>query len=446
METKPFHLQSPESIAKEYGGNKQQIAQAMQMGILDPTAGTLAGMFIDRMRAAQMQEQTPQQTVAQQVFNPQPPAPPPPPPGGAPPPPPGMGAPPMGAPPPGGLGATAPAMQAGMAPPPPMGAPPGMAMGGLASLPIPDQMFDEPDNGGYAGGGLVAFAEAGAVKAKPKNVVRVPSFVYEDLPDTLYGVSSNASKNLETLKGLVNYKDDFGKRVSEYATNTLSPEGQAAQKKQDMWMTLAQIGAKMAQTPGSFLQATSAGIEGALPGAQAAAKERRAGQVAALQMGAEQEKSYNERQAQLAQAALQMVEKYGSFAEAMKTRDMQYLISQMDNSTKIAVANIGASAQRDSARISSEGYAKSADATFKAQRVALWGQAVEGARSAYFNQAGVKKAYDAKGMSEDDAINDLATKQFNKALATALPGAVGGGGPSSSGMPDLPPGYVVEQR
>lgn len=160
METKPFNLQSPESIAKEYGGNKQKIAQAMQMGILDPTAGTLAGMFIDRMRAAQMQEQTPQQTVAQQVFNPQPPAPPPPPPGGAPPP--GMGAPPPG-PPMGGP----PPMMGGAPPPPPGppmgGPPPGMAMGGIASLPIPDQMFDEPDNGGYAGGGLVAFAHGGGV-------------------------------------------------------------------------------------------------------------------------------------------------------------------------------------------------------------------------------------------------------------------------------------------
>ena len=52
METKPFTMQSPEQIAKDYAGNKQKIAEAMQMGIVDPTAGTLAGMFIDRMRSA----------------------------------------------------------------------------------------------------------------------------------------------------------------------------------------------------------------------------------------------------------------------------------------------------------------------------------------------------------------------------------------------------------
>jgi len=151
---KPFSIQSPEDIAKEYAGNKQKIAQAMQMGVVDPTAGVLAGMFIDRMRSAQAQEGIPQATVAQQVM------------GGAPP----VPAPPLPA---GGLGATsqaAPPMtpEMGMAPPmPAMPAPQeatmGMADGGLAMLPVPDTMFDEPTNGGYAGGGIVAFADGGGI-------------------------------------------------------------------------------------------------------------------------------------------------------------------------------------------------------------------------------------------------------------------------------------------
>lgn len=163
METQPYNLQSPEQIAKDYGGNKQKIAQAMQMGIVDPTAGTLAGMFIDRMRQAQMQEQAPQQTVAQQVM------------GGLPP-----QAPPQAPPPPqGGLGATPQAGPQGGPPMAPQGAPqemidvpmpsdeaaPGMAAGGLTDLSVPDNMFDEPTNGGfndgYAGGGLVAFGGGG---------------------------------------------------------------------------------------------------------------------------------------------------------------------------------------------------------------------------------------------------------------------------------------------
>lgn len=145
---KPFSIQSPEDIAKEYAGNKQRIAQAMQLGVVNPTAGVLAGMFIDRMRSAQMQEAVAPPTVAQQVM------------GGVPP------APPVPTPPAGGLGATpqaAPPM-APMAPPMPApgGAPMGMADGGLVGIPVPETMFDEPDNGGYAGGGLVAFAAGGS--------------------------------------------------------------------------------------------------------------------------------------------------------------------------------------------------------------------------------------------------------------------------------------------
>lgn len=154
---KPFSIQSPEEIAKEYGGNKQKIGEAMQMGIVDPTAGVLAGMFIDRMRSAQMQEQAPQNTVAQQVMGGLPAAPAQVPP-----------APQPGAP--AGLGAIAPQGGAPMeAPVPEMAMPEevpmGMAMGGIAGLPVPDDMFDEPSNGGfndgYAGGGIVAFADGG---------------------------------------------------------------------------------------------------------------------------------------------------------------------------------------------------------------------------------------------------------------------------------------------
>ena len=162
---KPFSIQAPEDIAKEYAGNKQKIAQAAQMGTIDPTAAVLAGMFIDRMRSAQVMEGAQQPTVAQQVLGGVPPQ------GAGAPPPPPMGAPqdmapPMGAPmapPP----MAPPPQDMGMAPPPPEMdmVPQGMADGGLAMLPVPDTMFDEPSNGGfddgYAGGGMVAFAPGG---------------------------------------------------------------------------------------------------------------------------------------------------------------------------------------------------------------------------------------------------------------------------------------------
>ena len=143
METKAYGIQSPESLAKEYGGNKQKIAKAVQLGILDPTAAVLAGMFIDRVRNAAQEEQGPQTTVAQQVLGGQPPAPP-------------------QGPPQAGLQAAA---------PPPMRMAYGGQVGvsnnqvpepamerGLDGIPIPDNMFD------YAGGGMVAFGSGGDVQ------------------------------------------------------------------------------------------------------------------------------------------------------------------------------------------------------------------------------------------------------------------------------------------
>ena len=61
---KPMSLTSPESIAREYKGNKKAIANAARMGLIDPTAALMAGMFIDRMRSAASEEQKADTTVA----------------------------------------------------------------------------------------------------------------------------------------------------------------------------------------------------------------------------------------------------------------------------------------------------------------------------------------------------------------------------------------------
>lgn len=404
METKPFDLQSPIKIASEYGGNKQKIAEASKMGIVDPTAALLAGMFIDRMRSAQQAEMTPQQTVAQQVFSPQPP---PPPPGAMP-----QGGPPRGGPPRGG-----PPMPMGGAPmpppPPPQGGPPmGMASGGLMSIPVPDAMFDEPDNGGYANGGIVAFAAGDSVsglRAKWEKIIRdpraskadkeavfsqlkqaqqetysTPSLISE-VPNVFNALRKDTSTPLNVVPGSypgapnsapvfapraapgntpgllnqVNTKltpqeiassgyvppsaaapvtarptaprmgvptapvapvaptattatgdgldDEYNKMLKgNYADRTaaitdiktlmgadkarpeldalreankkaLSPEEQKKDREQDMWMTLAQIGAGMAATKSpSFMQAAGESIQAALPGMIADRKARKA--------------------------------------------------------------------------------------------------------------------------------------------------------------------------
>jgi hypothetical protein len=151
--------------------------------------------------------------------------------------------------------------------------PPYASGGGLSELPIPDNMFDESRNGGfddgYAGGGLVAFAAGDAVDADEDK---------DGNPDTYFGYNykdptANAAMR-DKLFGVPESK--YSKEYEADLLERRTPEAQGKRRKEDMWMTLGQIGARMAQTPGSILQAAAAGIGEALPGARESAKERRA--------------------------------------------------------------------------------------------------------------------------------------------------------------------------
>ena len=142
---KPMSLTSPESIAREYKGNKKAIANAARMGLVDPTAALMAGMFIDRMRNAASEEQKTDTTVVQDTFGipaapQQPPQGMPQPQQAAPQPQPQM---PQMPQPQGIPGAQMAAAQPRMAP-------------GVEGLPTGDV-------GNYAGGGIVAFADRGLV-------------------------------------------------------------------------------------------------------------------------------------------------------------------------------------------------------------------------------------------------------------------------------------------
>jgi hypothetical protein len=145
--------------------------------------------------------------------------------------------------------------------------------GGLSDMPLPDDMFDENRNGGfddgYAGGGLVAFATGAAVDADEDG---------DGNPDTYFGYNyKDPSANAAMRDRLFGVPES--KYAQEYEADLLqrrSPEALGKRRKEDMWMALGQIGARMAQTPGSIFQAAGAGISEALPGIAASAKERRA--------------------------------------------------------------------------------------------------------------------------------------------------------------------------
>ena len=389
METKPYNLQSPEQIAKDYGGNKQKIAEAMQMGILDPTAGTLAGMFIDRMRSAAQAEAVPQQTVAQQTFAP--PAPPAPPAG--------LGAtpqaaamPPMNATPP--MGAVPPQEMPMMA----MGGmvPPYASGGGLSDMPLPDGMFDEPSNGGYgdgyAGGGMVAFAGSGLVKdknkpkgiaallANPDEVVEADEEVVNSkgtttdvldeaaveqtgdigvskrkaapavvttlpgtdyaVPSEMYGRSADPFSNFDKYNEMAPRKTKRAEQLQAYLDANLDPETQKARAKDDFMAAIGVLGAKMASTPGSLLQSFSAGAAEAIPQLSASAKERQAAEREAINTLVAEERTGNKELLDRADAAYEMSKDYGTFADAMKDRDFKAKLEREGFDVRILEARL----------------------------------------------------------------------------------------------------------
>ena len=337
METKPYRIQSPEDIAKDYGGNKQKIAQAMQMGVVDPTAGVLAGMFIDRMRSAQVQEMAPQLSVAQQVMGGVPQAP--------------------GAVPPGGLGMTPPApppMAPGMAPPmgdmpmgappaPPMGAPPmGMADGGLAMLPIPETMFDEPMDGEYADGGIVAFREAGLTSTPDYSVLQQMLAEYGD-----------EARGRQEYGTLYQPKREASERLRQFYGDALSEEAQKKRGKQDLNSFLMSFGAKLASTRGPLLSAAGEAAGQTLPGYQESVKERRAEQRDALKQLAADEGMTNAEQREFAKYMMGRKDKRADLAQnlaqftsadarARAQLESGERTSAADNAARIRAALIGA--------------------------------------------------------------------------------------------------------
>lgn len=385
---RPFSIQAPQQVAEAYGGNKQKIMQAAQMGIVDPTAAVLAGMFIDRMRSAQVQEAGNKPTIAQQVMGGAPPAP---------------SAPQSSLPPSGGLGATpqaappmAPEMPQGMADGGSVYAAPYTQGGGLSDAPIPDTMFDEPSNGGfgdgYAGGGLVAFGDGGPVTyedfarvipeqesagsgdykahnrqsgalgryqlmpataqalARRLGKAYDPRMLVSDSPEarayqdalgqaamqeawkygkgdaglaalyyhggpnqrkwgqntqqyrddilsrlgkpkleeqdiqTAEGRRRSLEQDIGTAKGLFADLPDAGlDEAKAYYRKQLDPAEREKDRKQDMWMALAQIGAGMASSNSPyFLQAAGEAMAAALPGISASQKERKAAERDAI--------------------------------------------------------------------------------------------------------------------------------------------------------------------
>ena len=304
------------------------------MGIVDPTAGVLAGMFIDRMRAAAQAETVPQQTIAQQVM-----APPAPAPAQVPP------APQPGAP--AGLGAIAPQGGAPMPEAPmaaPQEAPMGMAEGGLAGLPVPDGMFDEPSNGGfndgYAGGGIVALADGGpaledefdATFGRPAQP-QAPSY---------YGYSMDPRQNMAIARELMGTPETkYSGMLEKDMLETIDPAAMEKRRKSRTWDAVTELGLRLMGTSSpNFLSALGEAGMGTLPGVREAARLDKADQKFARKALADLESGRNTQKAQLAGQAIQMQQMAIQGYEAQTGRDFQATQNQLNRDLELRITNI----------------------------------------------------------------------------------------------------------
>jgi hypothetical protein len=407
-----YQIQDPKRVAALFGGDTLKIADAIQRNIIDPVSGTLAGMYIKDVQNGKMAQQgNALPTIAQQAL-----APLAPPMGGMGPPPGappmgGMGAPPMGAPPMGGMPPAPPMGDMGA---PPMGAPPmGMADGGLAALPVPESMFDEPMDGEYAGGGIVAFASGGT---------------------DFYGMSTDLGANLGMLQDRFKPETEFTEREAQYIRDTLSPEAQKKRRDNDLALAGLGLASALMTTPGGIPAGIGKGLENITPILRESAKERRAEEREAISVGAQRELGRNKEQRELLNTGLGMVEKAGGFAEAAKTRDFQMVIARMDDTTKRYLGQLSADTTLQAGRERNKSIAdyqtkeeNKQKAAQKAALVQLSGKAGQMALTELQKDTKYLRAV-REGRNEDarKLLNAASARYFNDMLANA--GIDGAGG------------------
>jgi hypothetical protein len=255
--------------------------------------------------------------------------------------------------------------------------PPYASGGGLSDMPLPDGMFDEPSNGGfgdgYAGGGIVAFLTGGEVKDKEKekdprdvngdgvvdgNDIFVPGqkddkdlsvlqkrgMMFGSIPSGYGGYDDTLGGNLETINQEAPRLVKRYEQYQAYLDKMLDPEERKKSKKEDMWLALGQIGARMATTPGSLLQAAGAGISEALPGIAAAAKERRGEARAVIKDMMDQERIGNKEVMERANMALDMLKGYNVNEKSFQDQNFTNVLTRLGFDTDIVKANIMAGA------------------------------------------------------------------------------------------------------
>jgi hypothetical protein len=231
----------------------------------------------------------------------------------------------------------------------PPGAPPmGMADGGLAALPISESMFDEPMDGEYAGGGIVAFAKGDEVDYD--EILRKDMAYYRD-PQNF----------MRDYAALYQPKRESAERVNQFNKDLLSEEGQKKFKEQSLNSFLMGFGAKLASKRGPLLAAAGEAADETLPGYQESVKERRAEVRDALKQLAADENMTNAEQRAFVLEGMKGRGQAGEIAKGFADRAAQRNIAELNARTDLEQSRIAAAGSLAAAKETGAGYGRSLD-------------------------------------------------------------------------------------
>lgn len=224
-------MMSPQEIATKYGGDKRKIGRAVQMGLLDPTAAAMAGLLIDRIRAAATQEQQPQTTVAEDALGERP----------------------------------MPYERAAV------------PSGGVASLPLDEDMVPSE----YAGGGIVAFADRGFVET-PGGFNVLEEELSGANQDEEAGGLGRARKYVDLYREMLSgaQRGPAYEEMKKFYEGSTERGTKAAERAK--WATGLAAASELLSTRGSLSKALGAAGKVAAPGLQKAAEMEAAAEEAGI--------------------------------------------------------------------------------------------------------------------------------------------------------------------
>jgi hypothetical protein len=220
---------------------------------------------------------------------------------------------------------------------------PYMKDGGLSELPVPDGMFDENRDGGYAGGGIVAFPTGGEVIEGEE--IKVTGRRPQGEIDPTKGLGTTYEEQIALINQFAPQKSKYGTRLLEAMEAEMTPEAQKKRRKQDIWSSLAELGFGIASSKSPTLLGAigEAGAKSA-PAMAERAKERRTEQREMIKALAAREDVSNKQAMEAFGIAADLQKAYAGLLDAKAGRALQEKLSNMDNATRALVAKISAGA------------------------------------------------------------------------------------------------------